>query len=97
MFAEICRKNILALAEAYAEAVDTGLPTVSMRAYGNGTFLREFAARRRSISVDAYGNMLVKIHNIWPDNVPWPDLEPIYFTRENVVKRRHVLERKRKR
>jgi hypothetical protein len=94
MFAEICRKNILALAEAYGEVMGGhSLSWVSNRLYGNGLFFREFAARRHSISVDRYGEMLGEIAAKWPiDKVKdWPDLQPLYFTRENLLQQRHIV------
>ena len=94
MFTEVCRKNILALAEAYGEVMGGhSLSWVSNHIYGNGTFFREFAARRCSISVDRYGEMLGEIAAKWPiDKIKdWPDLRPLYFTRESLLQQRHII------
>ena len=94
MFTDVCRKNILALAEAYGEVMGGhSLSWVSNHIYGNGTFFREFAARRCSISVDRYGEMLGEIAAKWPiDKIKdWPDLRPLYFTRESLLQQRHII------
>ncbi len=90
MFTEICRKNILILADVYA--TETGLsPTkVSATIYGNGTFFRELRARRRSVSVEQFGKMLAKFATLWPDGTAWPDLQTIHFSRENLLQQRFV-------
>jgi hypothetical protein len=90
MFAETCRKNILALADAYRRATGEGEATMSGWAYGNGTFFREFSRRKRSVSVDKYGEILAKFAEKWPKNAPWPDLQPVHFSKANVVQQRFM-------
>ncbi len=91
MFSEVSRRNILRLAEAYGAATGRSLNSLSLRFYSNGTFFRELKARRRSVSVDKMGEILADFANSWPKGVPWPDLEPIYFSKENLTQQRFVM------
>jgi len=95
MFAEVSRKNALTLADAYARATGDSLTKVSAQFYGNGIFFRDLANRDRSISVERFGEMLAKFAAKWPRGEPWPDLQPIYFTKENLSQGRHVTNLKR--
>ena len=93
MFAEVCRRNILELAKVYGHATYTAPTMVSMKFYGNGTFFRDLEQRWRSISVERMGTMLAKFAKEWPEGEPWPNLEPIYPTRENLLQQRYVMNR----
>ncbi len=90
MFTEVCRRNTLALAQAYKLATGKSLTTISMRYYGNGTFFRELENRRRSISVERLGDMLTDFALNWPADVPWPELEPLYFSQGNLLQQRYA-------
>ncbi len=93
MFNETCRKNLLTLANEYERATGQGPTMISMRFYGNGTFFRELHQRNRSISVERFGTMLADFAKNWPENAPWPDLAPIYFTQGNLLQQRYVTNR----
>ncbi len=93
MFNEVCRRNILELAAVYGHATYTAPTMVSMKFYGNGTFFRDLEQRKRSISVERFGTMLAAFAKNWPENTPWPDLAPIYFTPGNLLQQRYVTNR----
>ena len=84
MYAEITRRNLIKVTDTYGRAMGWSPSTVSLRFYGNATFLREFENRRRSISVERMGRLLAAFANKWPNNLYWPDLEPIHFSKENL-------------
>jgi hypothetical protein len=108
MFAETCRQNIIILAEAYGRVMALpdadgkirphGLAWVSNHIYGNGTFFRELAAQRRSISVERYSQMLADIAANWPrDRLrEWPKMVPIVFSPENLVGHQGVTTKRRR-
>lgn len=90
MFTETCRRNILQIAKAYGQATGRSSNGISMRFYGNGTFFRELEDRNRSITIERYGEMLADFARSWPTDAPWPDLQPIHFSRENLVRQRYA-------
>ena len=90
MYAEASRRNILKLAKAYASATNRAPTMISMSFYGNGTFFRDLELRKRSISVERLGKLLFDFAKNWPEGAPWPDLEPIYFTKENMLQQHYV-------
>jgi hypothetical protein len=96
MFNEVCRRNVLTLANEYERATGRGPTVISMNFYGNGTFFRELYQRKRSISVERLGHMLAEFARCWPEGAPWPELEPIYFTRENMLQQRYAKNRAKK-
>lgn len=84
MFAEICRRNVLALADAYGRAKGWSEATVSNRFYNNGVFFRRLRAGEQSISVEKFGYILGEFARVWPEGVPWPKLTPLLFDRESL-------------
>jgi hypothetical protein len=95
-YAETTRNNVLALADEFERLTGKSYAWVSQNCYGNGTFLREFKARRRSVSVDQLDSFLYKLAKHWPiehlNN--WPDMPDLHFTRENLLSHRHIFKRK---
>ena len=87
MFAEVCRRNALLLVQAYADATGRTESGVSNVFYGNGSFFADLRARKRTISVERFGEMLNQFAVQWPDGVPWPSLVPLSFVRESLIKR----------
>lgn len=95
MIADVCRRNLRKLVETYVKYTGRGEAILSMETYGNGTFIREFGARRRSISVDSYDNMLARYDDLFArSGVPWPELETIHFNREQLRQKGNISKRK---
>lgn len=81
MIAPTLRQNLLTIVAAYAKARNVSLSTVSGRFYGKSIFLRDFKARRCSISIDQYDKFITAIQADWPDDTPWPYLRPAIINR----------------
>ena len=81
MFAGPVRKNLVAIARAYGEAEGVPLSTVSKRAYGNGSFLGQYAKGHGAISVEKVESMLAWFRANWPENADWPFLPAIFMDR----------------
>jgi hypothetical protein len=81
MFADLCRQNLVALAEKFAEAEGVQLSTVSKRAYGNATFFDDLREGRQSISVRKVNDALAWFRENWPKGVEWPELPKLSMGR----------------
>lgn len=80
-FAGTCRKNLVAIAGAYAKATRTSLEQVSKRFYGNRGFLRAFKAGERSVSIDKLDEMVAAFIETWPEGADWPQLRAVVIAR----------------
>jgi hypothetical protein len=77
MISEICRDNLLALADSYASAERVPFSTVSKRFYGNTNFLRRFQNREVSISIDKFDEVIERFIAKWPPDAEWPLLRNV--------------------
>ena len=75
MFAETCRRNLLAIAAAYAAAEDIPLSTVSKRAYGHVRFFDNLAGGSCP-TIGTVSDVLDYFRDNWPEGARWPDLLP---------------------
>ena len=88
-FTEDCYHNLFLLIEAYGEATGQSETTLSAKLYGNGTFFRLLRAKKRTVSIDKLGAMLVELVDNWPDDAPWPrGLIPMPWTQESLRHKR---------
>ena len=81
MVAAPVRKNVAAIARAYGKATGNSLATISREFYGQSNFLKDFAAGRRSITVDKLQELLVKFSDRWPETAKWPETLPVEMNR----------------
>ncbi len=77
MIAKTLRANLMALADAYERATGLKLETISKKMYGNKTFFRAFRARKCSVSIDKYGQVVERFAAQWPENGRWPKLRDL--------------------
>lgn len=80
MIADTARKNLIAIASAYAKATGKTLSAVSKEAYGNSSFLAAFKAGQQSVSLDKLDGMLTWFSRRWPEDVDLPYLSAIFMT-----------------
>lgn len=83
MIDRLIRENLLAIAKAYGRAEKASMSTVSKRAYGHSRFLEEFAAGRKSISVQKCDEVLEWFRANWPEDTPWPMVRPVFMGRKD--------------
>lgn len=74
---DLCRKNLLMIARAYARSRRVSLNQVSKEVYGNVKFLEEFARKRQSVSLLKYDQMIQRFRSVWPEDVLWPACQAI--------------------
>jgi hypothetical protein len=92
MYGEVVRWNFINLVRAYAEARGISITGVSNEHYGNGVFLREFIAGKKTTSIDRLGEMLADIAATWPPDTPWPsELLNQPWTRQSLLARKEIL------
>lgn len=82
MIASVIRKNLLAVAMAYSKAADMSLSDVSRKFYGRGVWLRDFKAGKTSISIDKLEDVIRAFRRSWPQDTPFPVLDPIFMDRK---------------
>jgi hypothetical protein len=87
MISDTLKKNLLAIAAAYARATGATPGQMSFRFYGNTLFFDEFKRGKRSISLDKFDEMVAQFAAEWPDGAQWPDLPPAVITRRKSVNR----------
>lgn len=71
----VARENILRLAEAYARAKGISLRSVSKYAYGEGDFLEQVRAGKRSFTLRKYDEMRRWFARNRPKGMRWPKLK----------------------
>lgn len=83
MLAQICRENLIAVADAYARArkKPMTLAQVSRKFYGSSAFLDEFKRGEKSITIDKLDDMLAAFRAEWPENGAWPVLRAVVVER----------------
>jgi hypothetical protein len=81
MFEELIRKNLLTVVNDYRKVTGKSTTSISKEFYGRGDFLREFQAKRHTISIDRLGAMLRKFDEEWPEGERKPPLRPIFMLR----------------
>lgn len=81
MIEDTCRKNLLAIARAFAKAEKIRLTQVSRRVYGTSNFLAKFERGTISVSLEKYDKMLVWFMDRWPEDVRWPWLGSVRVSR----------------
>lgn len=77
MIAKTARKNLLAIARAYANATGTTIPAVSRKFYGKSGFLTDFSAGRQSITLSKMEEIIREFGKKWPNGLAWPDTAAI--------------------
>lgn len=85
MIADVCRKNLMALATSYQRATGNSLEYVSKTFYGNRKFLDEFKRGKCSLSIKKFDEMVELFRKEWPDTAEWPYLDPIVLPRPKKV------------
>jgi len=83
MFDRRIRENLLAIAKAYSAAEGISLTTTSKRAYGHSKFLSEFAAGRKSLSIQKCEQVLNWFEANWPEGAAWPHLRPVFMFKKD--------------
>jgi hypothetical protein len=78
---DLVRDNLLTLVSVYRKATGTSLTTASMRFYGNANFFDNLKRGEQSLSVKTLETVLDRISALWPDDVEWPQLRPIFMRR----------------
>ncbi len=81
MIAAPMRKNLLALATAFAKANGLSLAQVSKKVYGNSAFFEELKRKERSVSFDKAEEMVKTFQAEWPDGLAWPHMEAAIISR----------------
>lgn len=81
MIDRLIRENLIAIAKAYGRAERISITTVSKRAYGQSKFFQDFAAGKKSISVDKCDAVLEWFRENWPDDAKWPPVRPLMMGR----------------
>jgi hypothetical protein len=80
MITEPLRRYLVALARTYAHKTHRTLGAVSYQIYGHALFLDDFARGKRTVSLEKYDTMVVKLKKVWPPDEPWPELPRISYT-----------------
>jgi hypothetical protein len=81
--AQIVRRNLCQITDAYAAATGTPRSVVSKRFYGRSSFLDEYRQGKQTITVDKLDGILRALRREWPDNADWPFLPAIFMDRRN--------------
>jgi hypothetical protein len=82
MQAEIVRKNIATLVDAYREATGLSVATISNKFYGNSVFVPNFLRKkgdpkRLTTSIDQLETFVRKMKKAWPKDASVPMLRTI--------------------
>lgn len=80
MFERTCRKNLLAITDAFKRATRLSETTISRRYHGTDDFLSQFRSGKCSVRLDTYERMLAKIGADWPPGTRRPELDPVHPT-----------------
>jgi hypothetical protein len=78
---KIGRKNLVAIAKAYAKGHGLSLSAVSRQIYGKADFLRDFDAGTVSMSWRNFWRAWDEMVETWPPKTDWPFLPAITFER----------------
>jgi hypothetical protein len=73
----IMRENLMALANAYADATGLSLTTISKRIHGKQSFFAEYGAGKQTLRVNHYWYVIDRFREEWPDGTPWPKTRSI--------------------
>ena len=76
-FQDAIRRNTKAIVAAWCKATGQTPETFSRKFYNQPSFMREFLAGERSISIDRFGRMLGDARKSWPEDAPFPATDPI--------------------
>lgn len=74
--AKTCRRNLLAIAKAYAKATGLSLKQIGHKFYGRSSFFGELQREERSISLDKFDELVESMRGQWPTKAKWPDTVP---------------------
>lgn len=74
---ELMRQNMAVVAQAYANAKNLALTTVSKRFHGSSSFLTRYIAGASSPTIRQYFAILGRLREDWPKGVKWPRTAPI--------------------
>lgn len=69
---EMMRNNLIAIAQAYAEAKGQAMTTVSKNIHGNQNFLQQYLVGEVAPTVKTYFAMVNRFRHKWPKGTPWP-------------------------
>lgn len=73
------RKNILAVADAYARATGLSIASVSRKFHGNQAFLKKLREGSCTVTLDKAEEMVDAFRKAWPPDVAWPAQNPIWM------------------
>lgn len=71
------RRNLWAIAAAYAKGAGTSVGAVGKKFYGRSDFFPRFRDGTQSISLTVYFKLIDQMRERWPDGARWPALRPI--------------------
>ena len=86
MSERIFRENLMVLAQAYADANNWSLSTVSKQIHGNQAFLARYANGEISTTIKTYYAMVDRLRTNWPPETPWPITAPVPELGKNIDK-----------
>jgi hypothetical protein len=81
----VCRDNLLLIADTYAKATGLPLDKVSKRFYGQNNFLSGFKKGNQSITLRKFDELVDKFRKDWPADTPWPHLRAVIIERPKAV------------
>lgn len=70
-----CIKNLMDLANAYAEAKDISLSTVGRYIHGTASFFQKLDNGDITVSARTYDSLVGRFEQQWPKGAPWPKIQ----------------------
>lgn len=78
-FEETSRRNLVAVAKAFARASGLSISTVGKKFHGKHTFFVQFERGEVSVTLPKIEEMLRSFGREWPDDAPRPRLAPAFM------------------
>jgi hypothetical protein len=79
MFEQTVRRNLLVVVRAWCRATGRSETAFSKQYYGASDFVSLFRARKCSVRLDKFDEMMTCVAREWPDGAEWPMLSAVFL------------------